>query len=87
MPWKPDDAHQHMHGLEGDQPAAWAKIANSARQECMSKGGKDCDGYAIRVANAGVKRVEKISERKDTSPEEGEHKYGDVTYADPKNKK
>jgi len=53
----------------------------------MSKGGKDCDGYAIRVANAGVKRVEKISERKDTSPEEGEHKYGDVTYADPKNKK
>ncbi len=29
----------------------------------------------------------KIDRRSDTSPKEGEHKYGDVTYADPTNKK
>lgn len=29
----------------------------------------------------------KIAERKDVSPKEGEHKYGDVTFADEKNKK
>lgn len=29
----------------------------------------------------------KIAERKDTKPEEGEHKYGDVKFADEKNKK
>jgi hypothetical protein len=28
-----------------------------------------------------------IHKRKDVSPEEGEHKYGDVEYADPVNKK
>jgi len=28
-----------------------------------------------------------IHKRKDVSPEEGEHKYGDVQYADPTNKK
>lgn len=33
------------------------------------------------------KFVEKIAERKDVSPKEGEDKYGDVEYADPKNKK
>jgi len=29
----------------------------------------------------------KIDRRKDVSPKEGEHKYGDVTFADPVNKK
>ncbi|MBI1259035.1 MAG: hypothetical protein GC204_16315 [Chloroflexi bacterium] len=28
-----------------------------------------------------------IDKRKDVSPKEGEHKYGDVKYADPTNKK
>jgi hypothetical protein len=31
--------------------------------------------------------TEKISRRKDVSPDEGEQKYGDVTYADETNKK
>lgn len=31
--------------------------------------------------------IEKIAERQDTSPASGESKYGDVTYADAKNKK
>lgn len=31
--------------------------------------------------------LEKIAERKDVSPKEGEHKYGDVKFADEKNKK
>jgi uncharacterized protein DUF6582 len=30
---------------------------------------------------------EKIHRRNDTSPERGEHEYGDVTFADPVNKK
>lgn len=29
----------------------------------------------------------KIEERNDTNPDEGEHKYGDVEFADPTNKK
>lgn len=29
----------------------------------------------------------KISRREDVNPEEGEHKYGDVTFADPVNNK
>jgi hypothetical protein len=31
--------------------------------------------------------ADKISRREDTNPKEGEHKYGDVQYADPTNKK
>lgn len=31
--------------------------------------------------------AEKIDRRDDVKPSEGEHKYGDVTYADPTNKK
>lgn len=34
-----------------------------------------------------VQNVEKVARRKDTSPKEGEDKYGDVKYADPENKK
>lgn len=30
---------------------------------------------------------QKVAARSDVSPKEGEHKYGDVTFADPKNKK
>ena len=30
---------------------------------------------------------DRISRREDVSPKEGEHKYGDVKYADPTNKK
>ena len=30
---------------------------------------------------------DRISRREDVSPNEGEHKYGDVKYADPTNKK
>ena len=31
--------------------------------------------------------ADKIHRRSDTSPKEGQHKYGNVTYADPVNKK
>jgi hypothetical protein len=31
--------------------------------------------------------MSKIEERKDSNPQEGEHKYGDVEFADPTNKK
>jgi hypothetical protein len=32
-------------------------------------------------------KTERIDRRDDVRPEEGEHKYGDVTFADPVNKK
>ena len=41
-------------------------------------------GKVLEMVSDGLA---KIAERKDTSPEEGEQKYGDVTYADEKNKK
>lgn len=34
-----------------------------------------------------MKKEPKIDPRDDTSPTEGEHKYGDVQFADPTNKK
>lgn len=42
---------------------------------------------ALALMNSGGAVVAKIAERKDTKPEEGEHKYGDVKFADEKNKK
>lgn len=60
MPWQASDAAAHMKGLSSTQAAAWAKIANSALESCLAKGGVqgDCEGQAIRIANAQVKRVE-----------------------------
>lgn len=96
MPWNADDAVKHNKGLSLHQREAWAKIANNALEQCQSKGGKDCDVYAIKVANAAIHHVHgdmtdaelmRIAKRKDVSPGEGESKYGDVKFADPENKK
>lgn len=59
MPWTASDAATHIKGLSDSQAAAWAKIANNALSECQGKGGADCDGYAIRVANAKAKQTAK----------------------------
>ena len=59
MPWTASDAATHIKGLSDSQAAAWAKIANSALSECQGKGGSDCEGYAIRVANAKAKQTAK----------------------------
>ena len=43
---------------------------------------------AMNDAGMSIKQViEKIAERKDVNPKEGEHAYGDVKFADPVNKK
>ncbi len=55
MPWTAADADKHIKGLSGEQQAAWAKIANKALADCGS--GSDCEGKAIRVANAAAQRV------------------------------
>ena len=59
MPWTASDAATHIKGLNDSQAAAWAKIANTALSECQGKGGSDCEGYAIRVANAKAKQTAK----------------------------
>jgi len=61
MPWTAGDAERHIAGLTPTQSEAWAKIANSTLAECQKKGEDDCEGKAIRVANAGAKRVGKIA--------------------------
>src|SRR5581483_660923 len=96
MPWTEADVDQHMKGLSPHQKKVWVAAANSALEECQHKGGTQCDAHAIRVANAAAGQVKaltadsallRVAKRDDTSPAEGERKYGDVTFADEKNKK
>jgi hypothetical protein len=61
MPWSASDAKTHKKGLTSTQATAWAKIANSALAECQKKGDSDCEGRAIRTANAAVERVGKVA--------------------------
>lgn len=60
MPWTASDADKHIKGLSDSQKSGWAKIANNALSECQKKGGSDCEGYAIRVANSKSKNVGKF---------------------------
>ena len=60
MPWTAAQARSHT--AKADSPAkqrAWARIANSALRSCQKKGNSDCEGYAIRVANAAISKWEK----------------------------
>lgn len=54
MPWTKEDAKKHKKGLTKAQASKWAKIANGALKTCLSegKGNKECEGRAIRIANA-----------------------------------
>lgn len=58
-------------------------------KELTEAAGKSVQKYDDVRGYLGVAKelLIKVAERKDTSPEEGEHKYGDVQYADEKNKK
>jgi hypothetical protein len=53
MPWTKDNVEKHKKGLTDKQKETWVKVANSARNRCMEKGGseKECDASAIRQAN------------------------------------
>lgn len=52
MPWTAKDADKHKKGLNSAQKKKWASIANGVLKSCKAKGGKDCEGKAIRVANS-----------------------------------
>ena len=52
MPWSPDDVDSHRKGLTDKQKETWCEVANKALKRCEDKGGKDCEGSAIRQANS-----------------------------------
>lgn len=62
MPWTPKDSLKHKKGLTPAQQKTWAKIANSALQSCLNKGGADCEGSAIRIANSQVGGKKEMAE-------------------------
>jgi len=55
MPWKSSDAKKHIKGLTPSQESTWADVANSVLKTCEAKGGSDCEGKAIRIANSKAK--------------------------------
>lgn len=55
MPWKVEDVDSKIKGLSPDQKKAWVKIANSVLKACKAKGESDCEGRAVRIANAKAK--------------------------------
>ncbi len=94
MPWTVADVEKHNKGLTDHQKKVWVNVANSALAKCQKEGGTACDASAIRQANGVVTKnmsyedweaaedfAAELSYFADAGP------YGDVTYADPKNKK
>lgn len=61
MPWSPGDADRFIKGLSDEQKKKWASIANATLASCKSKGGKDCEGMAVRVANSKSRESIKFS--------------------------
>jgi hypothetical protein len=56
MPWTASDASAHISGLTSRQATVWARVANRALAACRADGGDDCEGRAIRQANAVARR-------------------------------
>jgi len=52
MPWTVKDVDRHKKGLTPAQKKKWVSIANGVLKDCQSKGGKNCEGKAIRIANS-----------------------------------
>lgn len=71
---------------------AAAKIKEFIASEIMEDNSGDEPGVIMladsaEVVEAGGIDTEKVAERKDVNPKEGENEYGDVAFADAKNKK
>lgn len=61
MPWSADE----MKAKGAHRPDVAASAANSALAYCLRTGGKDCEGYAIRVGlSASNKRPGKLGKMK-----------------------
>lgn len=52
MPWSVGDVDGFKKGLTPAQKKKWVSVANGVLKDCQSKGGKDCEGKAIRIANS-----------------------------------
>lgn len=63
MPWTVKDVDKHKKGLTSSQKKKWVSIANSVLRDCQKKGGSDCEGKAIRVANSNFERDGKMSKK------------------------
>ena len=55
MPWTAADAARHKKGLSKAQAKKWASVANSVREDCLARKGKNCDAVAIRIASSQTK--------------------------------
>jgi len=62
MPWTIKDVDSKIKGLNSSQKAAWVSIANAALANCKSKGDSDCEGRAVRIANAKAKTIKNSNE-------------------------
>lgn len=59
MPWSIADVAKHnKQATTPRMKRAWVAAANNALAACERDGGSDCDGRAIRIANAAVKRMQ-----------------------------
>ena len=56
MPWTVKDVDSKKKGLTPAQKKKWVSIANRVLKDCQKKGGKDCEGKAIRIANSKFAR-------------------------------
>lgn len=58
MPWDVASSKKHIKGLTKQQRSKWANTANGILKDCQSKGGKDCEAKAIRIANSKFSKYE-----------------------------
>ena len=56
MPWQVGDVDAHKKGLTPKQKRQWVAVANAALSRCQAAGKADCEGSAIRQANAVVSK-------------------------------
>ena len=61
MPWTEEDASKHIKDITPKEAKKWTTIANSVLASCQKEGGKDCEGMAVRIANAKCKEPSKVS--------------------------
>jgi len=61
MPWTLTDVERHKKGLSDKDKRQWVATANSALKACLADDGdtKECEGRAIRIANAAVAENDK----------------------------